>query len=61
VKSSELLKKILKAGWYEVRQTGSHKILMHNGYENTIVFPYHGSKEVAKGLENSLLKQAGLK
>jgi predicted RNA binding protein YcfA (HicA-like mRNA interferase family) len=61
VKSNELLKKILKAGWYEVRQTCSHKILMHNGYENTIVFPYYGSKEVAKGLENSLLKQAGLK
>jgi mRNA interferase HicA len=61
MKSSELLKKILKAGWYEVRQTGSHKILMHDKYEHTIVFPYHGSKEVGKGIENALLKQAGLK
>ena len=24
-------------------------------------FPYHGSNEVAKGIEKSLLKQAGLK
>jgi len=61
MKSSELLKKILKAGWYEVRQTGSHKILMHDKHDHTIVFPYHGSKEVGKGMENALLKQAGLK
>lgn len=61
MKSSELFKILLKAGWYEVRQTGSHKILAHNEHDNTIVFPYHGSKEVAKGLESALLKQAGLK
>jgi hypothetical protein len=34
---------------------------MHDLHTNTIAFPYHGSKEVAKGLENRLLKQAGLK
>lgn len=61
MKSSELYRKLLKAGWYEVRQTGSHKILMHDLFENTIVFPYHGSNEVAKGTEKALLKQAGLK
>ena len=61
MKSSELFKRLLKAGWYEVRQTGSHKILVPDQFENTIVFPYHGSREVAKGIENSLLKQAGLK
>jgi len=61
MKSSELYKKLIKAGWYEIRQTGSHKILMHDNYTNTITFPYHGSKEVAKGLEIALLKQAGLK
>jgi len=26
-----------------------------------ILFPYHGAKEVKKGLENAILKQAGLK
>jgi len=61
VKSNELLKKILKAGWYEIRQTGSHKILMHDNYKHTIIFPYHGSKEMGKGIESALLKQAGLK
>jgi len=61
MKSSELYKKLLKAGWYEVRQSGSHKILIHDEHTNTIVFPYHGSKEIGKGLENGLLKQAGLK
>ncbi len=61
MKSSESYKKLLKAGWYEVRQSGSHKILAHDHHTNTILFPYHGSKEVAKGIENALLKQAGLK
>jgi len=34
---------------------------MHDNYKNTIIFPYHGGKEMGKGIENALLKQAGLK
>jgi predicted RNA binding protein YcfA (HicA-like mRNA interferase family) len=34
---------------------------MHDNYQNTIVFPYHGSKEMGKGIESALLKRAGLK
>jgi predicted RNA binding protein YcfA (HicA-like mRNA interferase family) len=40
---------------------GSHKILIHPdkaGIE--IVFPDHGSDEIAKGLALRILKQAGL-
>lgn len=61
MKSSELYKKVLKAGWYEIRQSGSHKTLAHDNYDYQITFPYHGSKEVAKGLASSLMKQAGIK
>lgn len=61
MKCSELLKLILKAGWYEDRQSGSHIILKHPDKTYTITFPDHGSKEIGKGLAEKLKKQAGLK
>ena len=61
MKSSELLKKLKKAGWYEVSQSGSHIKLKHDDFKDPIIFPYHGSKEVSPGLQNTILKQAGLK
>lgn len=61
MKSNELLRKVKRAGWYEVRQTGSHIILEHADYSYSIVFPNHGSKEMATGTANAILKQAGLK
>jgi len=61
MKSSELFKKLKKAGWYEVSQAGSHIKLRHDDFKDPIIFPYHGSKEVSPGLQNAILKQAGLK
>jgi predicted RNA binding protein YcfA (HicA-like mRNA interferase family) len=60
MKSSQLLKILKKDGWHEVRQKGFHIILEHPKKEGQIVFPFHGSKEVGKGLERKLLKEAGL-
>lgn len=59
MKSSELHKLILSSGWIEIRQTGSHKIYEKNGRRYTA--PFHGSKEVGKGLENKIKKEMGLK
>ncbi|MBR1623492.1 MAG: type II toxin-antitoxin system HicA family toxin, partial [Pseudobutyrivibrio sp.] len=53
------LKQLLKLGGKEVRVRGSHLIVEING--KTIVIPVHGNKELAKGLENAIDKQAGLK
>ncbi|WP_446725130.1 type II toxin-antitoxin system HicA family toxin [Mucilaginibacter sp. SJ] len=61
MKSNELLRRIIQAGWYEVRQTGSHIIMHHKTKPGVIVYPNHGAKEVAPGLANKILKQAGLK
>jgi len=61
MKSNEILRKIKKAGWYQVRQTGSHVILAHNDYKYTISLPSHGAKEMATGTAQKLLKQAGIK
>jgi len=62
MKSSELLRKLKQDGWYEIRQDGtSHKIMVHPIKEGSFPFPFHGAKEVGKGLANKILKQAGLK
>jgi len=61
MKCEELFKLLRKAGWKEVRQKGSHKILRKEGEEKLIVLPYHPGKEVPTGTCRQILKQAGLK
>ena len=61
MKSNELLKKLFANGWKEIRQSGSHLILRHPDKANPIIFPSHGSKEVATGTAKHIHKQAGLK
>lgn len=58
MKDKELLKILLKDGWTEDRQNGSHHILIKGN--KTISLPVHG-KDVKPGLLNSILKKAGLK
>ncbi len=61
MKSSELIRMVKKAGWKEVRQTGSHKIFVHSEFSYSLPVPDHGSKEVATGTAISILKKAGIK
>jgi len=61
MKSSALLRQFKKAGWYEDRQSGSHIIMKHPARKESISLPFHGSKEVGKGLAEKLMKQAGIK
>lgn len=61
MKSSELLRLLEKDGWFIVSQKGSHLKMKHPLKEGIIIFPNHGSKEVGKGLEKKLRKDAGLK
>ncbi len=54
--------RILKAnGWYIVKQTGSHIHVKHANSADTLIVPYHASKDLGIGLANKLLKQAGLR
>ncbi len=53
---------MLKAnGWYEHKQTGSHIHFRHTDKTNTLIVPYHASKELGTGLAHKLLRQAGLR
>mgnify|MGYP006286724469 CR=1 FL=1 len=59
MKSSELNRLILKNGWKVIRQRGSHVIYEKDGVVYPV--PYHGSKEVGKGLEKKIKKEMKLK
>ena len=61
MKCSELLRILKRDGWYPVSQSGSHVKLKHDNKKGVIVFPNHGSRELGKGLENKIKKDAGLK
>lgn len=58
MKSSEFHRLVQLNGWNEVRQAGSHIIYEKNG--KRVAVPYHGSKEIGKGLVQKLKKEMGL-
>ncbi len=58
MKSSELQKLIISNGWRIVRQTGSHVIYEKNGIRYPV--PFHGSKEVGRGIEKKIKREMGL-
>ena len=61
MKTSELLRKLSKAGCYMVRQgKGSHEIWFSPITEKEFVVPNHGSQEIGKGLELKIIKVAGI-
>jgi len=61
MKCSELYRILLKDGWHPVTQKGSHVKMKHLKKKGIIIFPNHGSQEIGKGLENKILKDAGIK
>lgn len=56
----EMIKYLKKNGFEEVSQNGSHRKLKNPETGRTLIIPYH-SKAMKKGLEQAILKQAGLK
>ena len=60
MKCSELLRQLQKKGRLIESQRGSHVKLSHPTMKGMIIFPDHGSKELGKGLEKKIKKQAGL-
>ena len=54
----EMLKLLKKHGWKVERQEGSHCQLFKDGRRITV--PVHSNKDWKKGLEQRILKDAGL-
>lgn len=58
--SRALIKKLETDGWELVRVTGSHHHYRHPSKPGMVTVP-HPKKDLRKGTEASILKQAGLK
>ncbi|WP_019833787.1 type II toxin-antitoxin system HicA family toxin [Sphingomonas sp. PR090111-T3T-6A] len=60
MRSAEVIKKLEKAWWTEVRQSGSHKQFRHPTRPGTVTVP-HPKAEMAIGTLKSIEKQSGVK
>lgn len=58
--SEEMIKFLKKNGFIVISQNGSHVKLKNPDTGRQVIVPYH-SKDLKKGLEQAILKQAGLK
>jgi len=61
MKCSELLRLLIKDGWFVVSKKGSHIKMKHSIKSGLLIFPDHGTKEMGKGMEQKIRKDAGLK
>lgn len=60
IKAKEMEKLILADGWRLKSQVGSHRNYIHPEKPGKVTIPFH-SRDLPKGTENSIKKQAGLK
>lgn len=60
MRSGEVIKKIEKDGWFEVRQAGSHKQFHHPTKPGTVTVP-HPKSELGIGTIKSIERQSGIK
>lgn len=58
--SQEMIKFLNKNGFIVISQNGSHIKMRNPETGKTVIVPYH-SKDLKKGMEQAILKQAGLK
>lgn len=56
----QMIKFLKKNGFNIVSQNGSYVKLRNEKTQRQVIVPYH-SKEMKKGLEQAILKEAGLK
>jgi mRNA interferase HicA len=59
MKSSEFHRIVKKNGWNLIKVEGSHYIYGKNGKVYPV--PFHGAKELGKGLEKKIRKEMDLK
>ena len=59
-KPVEMERMVLADGWVFKVQVGSHRQYVHPNKPGKVTIPFH-AKDIPKGTESSILKQAGLK
>ncbi|GMU56466.1 MAG: addiction module toxin, HicA family protein [Candidatus Xenobia bacterium] len=61
MKVREVIRMLEADGWRQTSQRGSHRQFEHPVKPGKVTVPGKPGDELAKGTENSILKQAGLK
>ena len=61
MKVRELLRRLRKDGWFEVRRRGSHRVMRHPTKRGIVVVAGNANAELKAGTLSQMLKQAGLK
>jgi predicted RNA binding protein YcfA (HicA-like mRNA interferase family) len=59
VTAREVIRRLTAEGWYEARQTGSHKQFKHDQRPGLVTVPAHGNKDIPKKTLASIYRQAG--
>lgn len=59
IRPRKVIQVLKKAGFQEVRQTGSHLILVNKERRKVVPIPMH-AKDIKRGLLVSIIKQSGL-
>jgi predicted RNA binding protein YcfA (HicA-like mRNA interferase family) len=59
MKSADLIRELIKAGWVLDRVRGSHHVFIHPSRPGIVVVP-HPKKDLGKGLVAKIRKQAGI-
>ena len=59
-KARRVLAALLKLGWYQKRQTGSHRTLAREGWLD-FVFAFHEGEELGPRMLARIAKHTGLK
>ena len=60
MKPKDMIKLLKQNGFEEISSSGSHRKLYNPQTKKTVIVPYH-NKDLKTGLENGILKEAGLK
>ena len=58
--SRDVIGALLREGWYEVNQVGSHKQFKHGSRSGRVTVP-HPKRDIPLGTLKSIEKQAGIK
>ena len=60
VKAKKVLAALLRLGWYQKRQSGSHRTLSRDGWPD-LVFAFHDGDEIGPRMLARIAKNTGLK
>ena len=58
-KAKQVFAALVRIGWSVKRQTGSHKVLQREGYDD-FVFAFHQGEEIGSRMLQRIAKKTGL-